>query len=272
MKASNKFVFGILVSMLSLQAYAENYVGVSLGYSFSQRLNNLTGNENTNYPDPADTNDQFTYFPGAHISDVNLDNSLSAGIRFGHWFESQPNWGVEIEGNFSRPDFKRQDVTISHPALGQLLSYATAGEITQSYITEDQDSAKIKLFQVSADVMYRFSSEDKLKPYIGAGPTLNVMKISGTGSSGRFVSPDANTMLEYCNLFYGPGPNISETMVRVGANVKAGLTYSIDEDLDLGVEYKFNWTPVHISNFRSQSDLEGDYFSHALSAVLIKKF
>ena len=54
MKTSHKFVLGALVSILSVQlAHAENYVGVSLGYSFSQRLNNLTGNENTNYPDPA---------------------------------------------------------------------------------------------------------------------------------------------------------------------------------------------------------------------------
>jgi hypothetical protein len=270
MKYSNLFI--ALFSTLTpfVVAHAEDYAGLSLGYSFSQQLNNLTGNENTNYPGPIDPGSSL-YFPGSHLSDVKLDSSLNLGLKYGHWFESYPNLGIEIEGNYSRPDFKRQNVSISSPAIGSTLSAATFGAITQNYITEDQLSAKIKLFQLSSDVMFRFLQNDSLKPYIGGGPTLNILRVTGTGYSGIFVSPDAGTMAGL-GFTPGPGPNIAETMVRVGANLKAGVSYNIDKDWDLGAEYKFNWTPMHLSNFRSQSDLQGDFYSQTFSAVLIRRF
>jgi opacity protein-like surface antigen len=112
---------------------------------------------------------------------------------------------------------------------------------------------------------------EKYEPYIGAGPTINVMKVSGTGYSGIFVSPDAGTMA-LVGLTPGPGPNISDTTTKIGANVKAGMLYKVDKDMSLGFEYKFNWTPFRVSHFRSQSDLSGDFYSHTISAVLVKNF
>ena len=55
---------------------AEPYVAVGVGYSFGQKLKSVTGNENTNYPDPPDPT-SAPLFPDSKVTDLASKNSIN---------------------------------------------------------------------------------------------------------------------------------------------------------------------------------------------------
>ncbi len=279
----NKSTFVLVSALVALSqaslAKAESYVGASLGWTFSQKMTGLKGNENLDYSLPIGTTDG-NYYPGTTYSDVRLKDILVGGLKAGYYFDSYPNLGLELEVNYSQPNMKRQNVTLTNTSgqagsasqgvgIGDLVSLATPGpSLNPNSVTEDQLPAKVKLLRFSLNALYRYQGFSQFTPYIGAGPSLNIIRITGTGESGHFIDPvDPTGVLVTLNA-----PNVSTTAVNVGLNFKLGAEYKLDQDWGLAGEYHYNWTPVDISHFRSVSDLTADLESHALSIVLTRHF
>lgn len=271
------FTFGV--------ANAEPYVGLSLGYTFDAKLTGIKGNENLNYPDAIDTGSPL-YYPGSKYSEIKLKDVLQAGIKAGYYFDSVPSFGLELEANYSEPKMKQQNVTITNDGSkapsGIPLGYAITSDIISNVegcgcdrilngdgnsVTENQLPAKVKLLQFNFNAMYRYRGFKEFTPYIGAGPSINIIRITGTGESGHFVNPTDITGYEVT-----AGPNISDTSVNIGANFKVGGEYHLDKDWGLGAEYHYNWSKVDISNFRSANNLTADLEMQSFNVVLTRHF
>jgi len=264
-------------------AIAEPYVGLSLGYTFDAKLSGIKGNENLNYPGAIDTTSD-SYYPDSKYSDIKLKDVLQAGIKAGYYFDSAPSFGLELEANYSEPKMKQQNVTITNDGSkapsGTPLGQAINGDIIVNgsdptsillgdgnSVTENQLPAKVKLLQFNFNAMYRYQGFKEFTPYIGAGPSINIIRITGTGESGHFVNPTDITSYEVT-----AGPNISNTSVNIGANFKVGGEYHLDKDWGLGAEYHYNWSNVDISHFRSASNLNADLNMQSFSVVLTRHF
>lgn len=266
-------------------ANAEPYVGLSLGYTFDTKLSGIKGDENLNYPGEIDTS-SLSYYPDTKYSDIKLKDVLQAGIKVGYFFDSAPNFGFEVEANYSEPSMKQQNVTITNDGskapsnipLGDAINYDIISNNGRcscvsslsgdgNSVTENQLPAKVKLLQFNFNAMYRYRGFKEFTPYIGAGPSINVIRITGTGESGHFVNPT-----DILGYEVTAGPNISDTSVNVGANFKIGGEYHLDKEWGLGAEYHYNWIPVDISHFRSANNLSSDMTMQSLSLVLTRHF
>lgn len=269
-------------------AKAEPYVAASLGWTFNQKLSGIKGNENLDYSSPIGTTPGL-YFPGTSYSDLSLKDVLQGGLKAGYYFESSPSFGIELEANYSQPNMKRQNVTISNanknqvPALnvglgltgpygiGDIISAQSTGALgagsSSTSVTEDQLPAKVRLLQFNLNAMYRYQGFKEFTPYIGAGPSINIIRITGTGDSGFFVDPNIGSALASTGT-----PNVSDTSVNIGVNFKVGAEYKIDTQWGLGAEYHYTWIPVDISHFRSANDLSADLEMQSLSVVLTRHF
>jgi opacity protein-like surface antigen len=283
---NRKLLFTLTASLIPFSiANAEPYVGLSLGYTFDAKLSGIKGNENLNYPDTIDTS-SISYYPDTKYSDIKLKDVLQGGIKAGYYFDSAPSFGLEVEANYSEPKMKQQNVTItnngSKAPSGMPIGYAITGDIISNVkdcgceriltgdgnsVTENQLPAKVKLLQFNFNAMYRYRGFKEFTPYIGAGPSINIIRITGTGESGHFVNPTDITGYEVT-----AGPNISDTSVNIGANFKVGGEYHLDKDWGLGAEYHYNWSKVDITNFRSASNLNADLNMQSLSVVLTRHF
>lgn len=256
--------------------YAESFVGGSLGYSFNGNLSSITANENTAYPfNPIATypsyGDWGTLFPGAHYTDVKLKDTISGGLKLGHYFDAYPSLGVELEGNYSRPNIKAQNVTITHPGFADLVidpSTDPATTLGVDHFTEAQLGAKVQLFQFNLNALYRYQGFKEITPYVGLGPSLNILRITGTGVSGNIVAPFSTEGPDPLSF----GTHVSQTSINAGVNFKAGLEYRLDKDWGAGMEYHYNWSPIEVDAFRSAQHLKADYESHNLSLVLQRYF
>lgn len=278
-----KIVISLLLALTPFTAVkAEPYVGVSLGWTFNQKLSGIKGDENLNYPGPMQPND-ITYYPGSSYSDINLKDALTGGLKAGYYFESNPSFGFEVEANYSQPNMKRQNVTISNStantASGAYIGQAVSADIATNVapagwsgnanqVTEDQLGANVKVLQFNLNAMYRYQGIKNFTPYVGIGPSLNIVKITGTGESGHFVDPVDPTGYEVTNN----APRVHDTSVNIGANFKIGAEYKLDEQWGVGGEYRYTWVPVDISQFRSANNLSADLELQSLSLVLTRHF
>lgn len=251
-------------------AAAEPYVGISLGWQFAQYGTNSRGDENINYPNPhvgyypTALNPALALYEDAKLSDTNLKDTLSAGVRAGYYFKSVPSFGLELEFSYSRPDFKRQNVTLTHPGFADPVHGLAAG---QDNFTEDQLLVKAQLFRLAFDALYRYQKLGKFTPYIGVGPEMDIIQVKGTGHSGIIVAPPA--WVDPVGVY---GPEIDETTVNIGANFKFGVEYRISNNWGVGVEYRYNWGYWNINNFRSISNLRSEYHGQAVNLVLSRHF
>ena len=275
----HKVALGALVSVLSINsANAENYVGVGMGWTINAKLKGIKGDENLNYPDAIDTTNG-TYYPGSSYSNISLKDVLQGGFKLGHYFEQYPSFGIELETNYSQPNMKRQNVTISNPnvnpvsgaQIGDAIGAQTDGNNTSpTSVTEDQLSAKVKLLQFSLNAVYRYREIPNFTPYIGAGPSLNIIRITGTGESGHFVDPTDSQGTQI--VAAGDAPRVSDTSVNWGVNFKVGAEYKLNDDWGVAGEYHYNWSNVDISHFRSANNLKADLELQTLSLVLTRHF
>ncbi len=274
-------IFGTLVSsFFSNVVFAEPYVGASLGWTFNQKLSGIKGNENLDYGsgpiNPADG----SYYPGTNYSDIKLKDVLSAGIKAGYYFESMPNFGLEVEANYSQPNMKQQNVTLTNASgtgpttdsgIGDLIGSQTLTPPNNSnQATENQLPAKIKLLQINFNALYRYREFKDFTPYIGGGPSLNIIRITGTGESGHFVDPTDPNLTQVVSASSVPG--VSDTSVNLGLNFKVGSEYKIDDQWGLGAEYHYNWVPIDISHFRSANNLSADLTMQSVSVNLTRHF
>ena len=279
----SKLLLSLLVFLIPLGSVrAESYVSASMGWTFNAKLKNIKGDENLDYEAPINLLDG-SFYPGTHYSNIKLKDVLQGGLKAGHYFESQPNLGLEIEANYAQPNMKRQNVRISNSAthdlsvidpslnavgIGGYIGLSPSGPtISDNFsVVEDQLPAKVKLLQFNLNALYRYQGFKAFTPYIGGGPSINIIRITGTGESGHFVDPpDCTDCVAY-------GPNVHDTSVNIGANFKLGAEYRLDQDWGLGAEYHYNWVPVDISQFRSANNLNADLTMQSLSVVLTKHF
>lgn len=254
-------------------AHAEPYISASLGWAFNQKLSGIKGDENLNYPGPMLVGDP-SLFLGTNYSDIKLKDVLQGGVKTGYYFESLPSLGVELEANYSQPNMKRQNVTISNPGIGSAVAYP-ASNPNENSMTEDQMPAKVQLFQFNLNGLYRYQGFKDFTPYIGGGPSLNIIKITGTGYSGIFVDPpfgDSATCFSTANPDAPPCTNVHDTSVNLGVNFKVGAEYHLDKDWGLGAEYHYNWSDVDVTHFRSANNLKADLEIQSVNFVLTRHF
>lgn len=260
-----KLFIAVIASLVPLTYIkAEPYVSASLGWTFNQKLKSISGDENFSYGEDVIT--PGTYIEGTHYSDIKLKDALQGGLKTGYFLESYPSLGIELEANYSQPNMKKQNVTLSsdNPYFAGIIE--SIGGTLQNNATENQLPAKVKLFQFNLNGLYRYQGFGNLIPYIGGGPSLNVIKISGTGESGHFVDPVCG---DVCVSNAG---NIHDTSVNIGANFKIGAEYKIDKAWGLGAEYHYNWVPIDISHFRSANNLNADLEMQSVNLVLTRHF
>ena len=230
---------------------AENYLALQVGGMFGVRGTNLTAMEDLNYTGGAPNRVNATG------SDITLGSSVMLGFKAGRYFDSLPGFGIEFDGQYGKPKFKRQDVTIT-------LTNATVGGF--SSFTEDQLEADFHMISGSLNLLYRFSQFDMFKPYIGAGPSFHALLIRGSGDSCHIVAPAALAR-GFCS-----GGDMTSKGTGIGFNVKAGVEIPINERFSFDAEYKFNYGKLKVDAFRSFSDIKIDYTAHILAAGLRFKF
>jgi len=257
------------LALMSMNAFAEPYIAASLGWTFNQKLSGIKGDENLNYPDPSGGvfTDGGALFPDTKYTDIKLKDVLQGGLKAGYYFNSAPNFGIELEGNYSQPNMKRQNVTLTNPNF-------LVTDLSSTYITEDQLPAKVQLLQFNLNGLYRYQGFKDFTPYIGGGPSLNIIKITGTGYSGVIIAPSPadNTCYSAVNSDAPVCSNVHNTSVNIGANFKIGAEYHLDKDWGLGAEYHYNWVPVDIKHFRSANNLNADLEMQSVSFVLTRHF
>ncbi len=263
-------LFALFALMRCEVAAAEPYVGVALGWQFNQKITDLNGDESVNYPDPASgiypnaLNPLIALYPDTTYTDLKLRTSLSAGIRGGYYFKSIPFLGVEFAFSYSEPNILRQNVKLTHPGFKD--NRKGLGLI-QDNTTEDQESARTRLFLPSLNLLYRYQGFGKITPYIGTGPGIFIFRITGTGHSG--ITTDPPSLVDPIGV---PGPNILQTSTEIGLCSKVGVEYNITHNWGLAVEYHYNWSLLRINKFRSASDLDGDYLAQSVNLVLLRHF
>lgn len=221
---------------------------------------------------------------------MNLKDALQGGLKIGYFSEFSTSLGIELEANYFQPNMKGQNVTI-HARNGLVgIGDAVAADIQRqcaanhssnascigaeasnaNTIIENQLSAKVKVLQFNLNAMYRYQEFKDFTPYIGGGPSFNIIKITGTGESGHFVDP-----VDYFGdevALASDTPRVHDTSVNVGANFKVGAEYKLNEEWGVGAEYHYNWIPIDISKFRSANNLNADLEMQSLNFVLTKHF
>lgn len=237
--------------LLARTAVAESYFSFQIGGMFGVRGTNLTALENLNYPFPPPDKRSAT---GSNIA---LDSSVMVGFKVGRYFDSLPGFGIEFDGHYGRPDFKRQNVAIG-------LTNSTV-EGFSSFV-EDQRPAEVHVISGSLNLLYRLSQLGMVRPYLGAGPSFHVLPIRGSGDSGNVIAP-----AEFASPLI-PGPSLNSTGTGFGFNLKAGLEIPIDDRFSVDAEYKYNYAYIKVDEFRSFSSAKFDYFAHILAAGLRLKF
>ena len=128
-------------------AHAETYVGGSVGWTFDANITSVTGDENTNYPDPPDPAGGFPMLPGSRISDLGLKDSIDLGLKAGIFFDAAPSFGIEGAFNFAQPNFRRQLVTLTHPAFALITPNGA------DHVTEDQLAAHADKFMIALNAV-----------------------------------------------------------------------------------------------------------------------
>ena len=231
---------------------AENFLSLYGGYQFSASGSNVSAQENLNYPNPA------TNLLPVATSDLDLNGSFTLGLRAGRYFEALPGFGLEVEGQYSRPDFKRQDVDIT------LTNASIAGHST---FTMDQLNARFHMLMGGVNLLYRYDGLQKIKPYVGAGPAAYALYIRGSGDSGNIIAPAAIATNAFTD-----GGDMNSFGYGFGFNAKAGLEIPISERWSFDTEYKFSYSKLHVNAFRSLSDIDVDYRAHNITAGLRFKF
>lgn len=246
----------ILVSVLAISTVskAETFVGITGGYQLQSIGTGMEAQEDLGYTGPTPNRVPAT------ASDIIFDQTPTLGLKLGHYFESTSGFGIEFEGQYSRPNFKRQDVTIN---------LTNANFNGHSSFTEDQLEANFHMLTGSVNALYRFEAIDSMnniRPYIGAGPSVYAVAIDGSGDSCKIIAPVSEAR-DYCE-----GGDMKSSGVGFGFNVKAGVEMAIDDHWSLDAEYKLSYGKMDIDWFRSFSDIKIDHISQNISAGLRYKF
>lgn len=231
----------------SPKSKAESYVGVQSGIIFNSNVDGIRGRVNLDdYIGPG----VVPNFPGTNISDVKLDESVSIGIKAGHFFKRSPFLGIEGEINYSKPDVLNQNLSFRNPALPPNLSL-------------EQRSADVHDINAGFSLIGRITKFKHFTPYVGIGPNIHYFLVRGSGET-QIPTPMGVAVL--------PGPDIKEDKIAIGLQAKAGVRVPVTEHFAVDFEYKFNYSPVQLGQFRNVQNLRGDFTSHQAALGLVYVF
>jgi hypothetical protein len=248
-------VSAVLLTATITGVQAEDFLGVYGGWQFGPRATNTEAFENFYYPsqpnpDLVDQDDRDIYFPVTVDDPIVLEDNFTFGIRFGRYFQDGPGFGVEIDKQFSNPDFPQQDVSFSW----------TDGPGGSGTRAEDQLPAGLAMFNLGINGLYRAGQPGEVRPYFGAGPAIFLLHVTGTGDSCKL----AGTTDPYC-----PGPDMDYSGFGYGANAKAGFEAPISDNASVFAEYKFTIGRLMVDQFRSLDEIETTFTAHSINAGIL---
>ncbi|TKB63362.1 MAG: leucine--tRNA ligase [Nitrospira sp.] len=167
----------------ALPAFAETYVAGMVGATLAP--DTVRGRVN----DPS-----FVGLPeGTSISNVQLNSSIMYGAKVGHYFNSIPWLGVELEAFVTAPHRPAQRLTLNAPGIGT--------------IQQDEPGATNRIVVVSPLIMVRYQA-GAFEPYAGVGPGVFFLHQEQFTASG---SPS----------------NYSQSNTGYGLNTQVGLRYRL---------------------------------------------
>ncbi len=198
-------VVGLWNLLPATMAWSESYVAGMVGYTVPQDVTR-TELTDTGLTNPA--------LPGGTTSsNAKLNNALMYGAKFGHYFDSLPWLGLELESFVTRPNSREQQLTLSVPGIGQLPVQETG--------------SKNRLIVVAANVVARYQM-GAFEPYVGVGPGVFFLR--------QTQAPLTAGQAEY-----------AQSSTRPGLNAEAGLRYRVTDHVSVFGEYKYNYFHFHLS-------------------------
>jgi len=195
------------IVLFAPQAYAETYVGGDIGLVKPQSLS-----------DGKVTQDGFG---GLDLSDQPLKDSLSVGVKFGHYFAKERWIGIETGVSYSTPHMKEGSLRFTGPGGSRTLTDLSG--IHQRMISWDMD------------VIFRYPGY-RLQPYIGIGPSIYFANLNGP------TAPPGQSDVSF-----------------LGFNVEGGLRYYVTRNWALFGEGKYNRARINYSS--NHSDPHADPFA-----------
>ncbi|HWV44611.1 MAG TPA: outer membrane beta-barrel protein [Nitrospira sp.] len=194
----------IALSVVStLSAFAETYVSGMVGATLAP--DTVRGRVN----DPS-----FVGLPeGTSISNVQLNSSIMYGAKVGHYFNSMPWLGVELEAFVTTPHRPAQRLTLNAPGVGA--------------IQQDEPGATNRLVVVSPLIMVRYRA-GALEPYAGIGPGVFFLHQEQLTAS---ASPS----------------NYSQSNTGYGLNTQVGLRYRLTGHVSMFGEWKYNYGRIDLA-------------------------
>lgn len=209
-----------LLMILSASAgHAETYIAGQVGFTLAQ--DTARGRVN----DPT-----YSGFPtGTSISNVDLNNSIMYGMKVGHYFESVPWMGVELEGFVTSPHRPQQRLTLAVPGSGN--------------VTVEEGGATNRLIVVSPLLLARYQA-GAFEPYVGVGPGLLLLHQNQLTSAAG-------------------GTAYSQSYTGIGLNTQVGLRYRLTDHISMFGEWKFNYARL---NLPGQADV-GHFGINAIATL-----
>lgn len=184
-------------------AYAETYLAGQVGYTVA--LDMTQGSL---------INPELAGLPaGTSVSNMNLDNSVMYGVKLGHYFDSIPWLGVELESFVTNPHMSQQRPRLDMPGTGSVIVQETG--------------ATNRLVVLAPNLVARYQA-GSFEPYIAVGP-------------GIFFLHQRQATLT-------PGTaDYSQSSTRVGLNTQVGLRYRMTDHVSLFGEWKYNYVQFNLS-------------------------
>jgi outer membrane protein W len=184
-------------------AFAETYVSGMVGATLAP--DTVRGRVN----DPS-----FVGLPeGTSISNVQLNSSIMYGAKIGHYFNSIPWLGVELEAFITTPHRAAQRLTLNAPGIGT--------------IQQDEPGATNRIVVVSPLVVVRYRA-GAFEPYAGVGPAV------------FFLHQEQLTAL-------GSPSSYSQSNTGYGLNTQVGLRYRLTEHVSMFGEWKYNYGRIDLA-------------------------
>jgi opacity protein-like surface antigen len=178
---------------------------------------------------------------GLTAQGVSVQPGVLGGLKFGHYFNALPWFGVETEMNYSKNAIRDQVVSLSRPLPSGAKS-----------IFMPQDRFYIWCMQTNLVARYGFLLDKevpfgRLQPYVGIGPGFEIMY--GTYDSSKnfaietqagiryMATPNLGVFLEY-KFSYQFGVEYEEN--RSFPNQKGTFTFNVPNNrIAFGVAYHF---------------------------------
>jgi outer membrane protein W len=209
----------VLMILSASAGHAETYIAGQVGFTLAQDTARSRVNDPTYAGLPT----------GTTVSNVNLNNSAMYGLKVGHYFESVPWLGVELEGFVTSPHRPQQQLTLTVPGSGN--------------VTVEEGGATNRLIIVSPLLLARYQA-GAFEPYVGIGPGLFMLHQQQLTSAAS-------------------GTDYSQSYTGVGLNTQVGLRYRLTDHLSMFGEWKFNYASLNLSG---QADV-GHYGINAVATL-----